>query len=103
MIHRDRLTARLDGEFAVFLIGMRINHPWKVHKWLPVAAAMPKMLAELAKNPDLGYLGGDSWFGRTTLMVSYWRSKPVANSSTRAMRQASPARNPGALLLSPSA
>jgi hypothetical protein len=32
------------------------------------------MLRELAKNPELGYLGGDAWFGRTTMLVSYWRS-----------------------------
>jgi len=31
-----RMTADLDGEFVVLLIGMRINKPWKVHKWWPV-------------------------------------------------------------------
>ena len=29
---------------------------WKPHKWLPVATAMPRMLAELARAPDLGLL-----------------------------------------------
>jgi hypothetical protein len=32
MIHIDRLSAEMDGEFVVFLIGMRINRMWKVHK-----------------------------------------------------------------------
>ena len=29
-----RLTGQIDGDFVVFLIGMRINKPWKPHKWL---------------------------------------------------------------------
>jgi hypothetical protein len=43
----SRVTGALEGDFVVFLIGMRINKPWKLHKWLPVARAMPKMLNEL--------------------------------------------------------
>ena len=35
----SRVTGGIDGDFVVFLIGMRINKPWKVLKWLPVAAA----------------------------------------------------------------
>ena len=45
-----RMTAEVDGEFVVFLIGMRINKPWKVHKWLPVFLAMPKMLKESSEK-----------------------------------------------------
>ena len=70
----QRMTGTLDGDFVVFLIGMRINRWWKVHKWMRVASAMPRMLRELEKNPDLGCLGGEQWFGRTTIMVQYWRS-----------------------------
>lgn len=58
----------------MFLIGMRINRVWKPWQWLRVAAAMPRMIGELESKPELGYLGGESWFGRTTLMVQYWRS-----------------------------
>ncbi len=43
----SRMTAEVEGDFVVFLIGMRINKPWKVHKWLPVFLAMPRMLKEL--------------------------------------------------------
>ena len=39
MIRNERLTSKLEGEFVVFLIGMRINNPLEVHKWLPVARA----------------------------------------------------------------
>lgn len=70
-IHAERMIPEVDGDFVVFLIGMRINKPWKLHKWLPVARAMPKMLRELAANPDLGLLGFNSAFG---LIVQYWRS-----------------------------
>ena len=42
MLIRERVTAELPGEFVVFLIGMRINKPLRVHQWLPVMAAMPR-------------------------------------------------------------
>ncbi len=74
MIHRDRMTARLDGDFAVFLIGMRINRPWAVRRWWPVAAAMPRMLRELYTQPSLGLLSHEMWFSRTIILVQYWRS-----------------------------
>ncbi|MGO9957504.1 MAG: hypothetical protein ACLP50_16295 [Solirubrobacteraceae bacterium] len=31
-----RLTAEMDGDFVVFLIGMRFNKLWKPWKWFPV-------------------------------------------------------------------
>ena len=43
----QRMSAQIEGDFVVFLIGMRINKPWKLHKWFPVFLAMPKMLKEL--------------------------------------------------------
>lgn len=74
MINRERLSASLDGDFVVFLIGMRINSPWKVHKWLPVASAMPRMITELHRQPELGFLHAEMWFSRTIILVQYWRS-----------------------------
>jgi len=74
MIRSQRLTANLDGEFVVFLIGFRVNQPLKFYKWLPVFMAMPKMLVELYRQPELGFLHAESWYGRTTIMVQYWRS-----------------------------
>jgi hypothetical protein len=56
------------------MIGMRINKPWLVHKWLPVAKAMPRMIEELCRQPEMGFVHAESWFGRTTIMVQYWRS-----------------------------
>ncbi|EYC51835.1 hypothetical protein AZ34_12695 [Hylemonella gracilis str. Niagara R] len=74
MIHKERLTATLEGDFVVFLIGMRINKPWLIHKWFPVAQAMPRMLKELGQQPDLGLLHAEMWFSRTIILVQYWRS-----------------------------
>lgn len=69
----ERVSGRIDGDFVVFLIGMRINRPWKVHKWWPVFMAMPKMLKELdAAGPDSGCLGYSA-VGMLTI-VQYWRS-----------------------------
>lgn len=73
-IINQRITAQAQDEFVVFLIGMRINRLWKVHKWLPVAAAMPRMIRELSQKPEDGLLGLESWFGNPTIMVQYWRS-----------------------------
>ena len=73
-IMTQRMTARLDGDFVVFLIGMRINRPWKLHKWLPVARAMPRMLKELAGRPESGFLGFQLYGGIPPVMVQYWRS-----------------------------
>jgi hypothetical protein len=40
------MTTEIQGDFIVFLIGMRINNPWKIHRWLPVFLAMPRMLRD---------------------------------------------------------
>jgi hypothetical protein len=66
-------VGRIEGDFVVLLIGMRINKPWKVHKWWPVFTAMPRMLKELrAKGPEAGLLGHSAL--STRLIVQYWRS-----------------------------
>ena len=74
-IIRERVTAEIqDSQFVVFLIGMRVNKPWKIHRWLPVARAMTKMITELNTAGDLGLRHVESWFGRTSVMVQYWDS-----------------------------
>ena len=67
----QRMSAEIDGDFVVFVIAMRINKPWKPHKWLPVFLAMPKMLNELRARPDSGFLGSVS---AGLMVVQYWRS-----------------------------
>jgi hypothetical protein len=71
----DRYTARVDKPVVLFLIGMRINTLLAIQKWLPVAAAMPRMLAELAKKPEAGLLSYRSyWSGRVIMVQEYWQS-----------------------------
>ena len=73
-VRAEKLSAVMDGDFVVFLIGMRINNPLRVDKWLPVASAMPKMLKELYANPELGLIHHEMWFSRTIVLIQYWRS-----------------------------
>ena len=74
-VHPGRYTAEIDGDFVVFVIGMRLNKLWKVHRWGPVFMAMPPMLRELDRHPDKGLLGVRTmWFGRTITLLQYWRS-----------------------------
>lgn len=67
----ERMAARIEGDFVVFLIGMRINKWWKIHQWLPVGFAMQRMLKELEQKPDLGLLAVRQ---SSAVIVQYWRS-----------------------------
>ena len=74
-VRNGRFSAQIEGDFVVFLIGLRVNKPLLVHKWMPVARAMPRMLKELFRKPELGLLGARNFLsGRTLMMVQYWRS-----------------------------
>lgn len=46
MTRNERLTATVEGPFVVFLIGLRINNI------LPLTRAMPRMLADLQRQPQ---------------------------------------------------
>lgn len=70
-IEARRLTAELEGDFVVFLIGVRIDKPWKVRRWRPVFAVMRPMLKELAAHPEAGFLGYTMGF---PAIVQYRRS-----------------------------
>ncbi len=73
---KKRVTAEIEGDFVVFLIGMRINKLWKAQKWLPIFVAMPKMVRELERSPQSGFLGANLYLGgpRRPMLVQYWRS-----------------------------
>ncbi|MFF4350798.1 DUF4188 domain-containing protein [Streptomyces sp. NPDC001530] len=72
-----RTTAAVEGDAVVLLIGMRINHFWAVHQWLPVMLSMFRMLGELARDSDRGLLGRVLLTAspRTYYVVQYWESK----------------------------
>jgi hypothetical protein len=82
-VQRGRFTADIEGDFVVFLIGMRFNHPLRVHKWWPVFTAMPTMIRALHQHPELGCLGTQNWIGRTTLLLQYWRDFDSLNQFAR--------------------
>lgn len=69
---RRRVTAKIEGDFVVFLIGARINAPWKVGHLVWFLPLMGKMIKELEGRPDSGFLGVEP-MGLTS-MVQYWRS-----------------------------
>ena len=71
-----RVTAEIEGDFVVFLIGMRINRLWKPWKWAPTLVAMPRMIRELERSPDSGFLGARPMLAgpRSPVVVQYWRS-----------------------------
>jgi hypothetical protein len=74
-VFKGRYSGTLEGDFVVFMIGMRVNKPWKVHRWLPVFLQMPKMLRELQGRPDSGLLGASQGFLSTgPIVIQYWRS-----------------------------
>lgn len=84
-IYAERMAAEIEGEFVVFLIGLRLNKPWKVHKWWPVFAAMPRMLKELSNDPASGFLGYQQ---SLTTIVQYWRSFDDLEAYARARDKA---------------
>ena len=71
---QQRSIAKIEGDFAVFRVGMHIHHLWKVHKWVPVFRNMTKIINELEAE-DSGLLG---WEGKLGVwnheIIQYWRS-----------------------------
>jgi Domain of unknown function (DUF4188) len=75
-INRGRWTVSDQDEVVVFLIGMRINKPWKVKQWWPVFTSMPKMLRWLDKHPQAGLLHYEFALKSplSPVVIQYWRS-----------------------------
>ncbi|SNS20656.1 DUF4188 domain-containing protein [Rhodococcoides kyotonense] len=70
-----RHTARIEGDFVVFVIGIRINKWRKVRRWVRPFFAMPAMLKELRAHPEAGLLDARIMLGgRTFTLIQYWRS-----------------------------
>ena len=92
-IFTGRKTHHYEGELVVFLIGMRINKPWRIDKWLPVVRAMGPMLTELTRDPDSGLRGFRLGLGVDgPFLVQYWSSVEklyaYANDTSRKHRPA---------------
>lgn len=76
-IFNGRYTARIEGDFVVFLIGARVNAWNKIGKLAWIGQANNAMYQVLASKPEYGYLGGEMFnrdFFRESITISYWRS-----------------------------
>ncbi len=87
-IYSERVTVSRDEGFVVFLIGARVNRWWQLPVLWGVARAMNRMMAELTSDPDSGLLAYESFGGRTTLMVQYWRSTDDLYRYSKSKQQA---------------
>jgi hypothetical protein len=73
----QKVAADRDDPFVVFLIGLRINAFWKLHRWVPIFLIAPRMVRELVSDPDSGLLGSRTVVGpgvRNVGFVQYWES-----------------------------
>ena len=74
-VFQGRYAAKLEEPVVVFLIGVSINRPLAIRRWLPVVMAMGPMMRELSQQPDLGLLGSRFFVSWPLIMgVQYWRS-----------------------------
>jgi hypothetical protein len=88
-IFPGRYTARSAEPFVVFIIGMRVNRIFALRRWTRVAAAIPPMLAELKRNPDLGLLHAEPFlYWRGVGLIQYWRSFELLHAYAHARESA---------------
>lgn len=74
-IFPGRYTAQSDEPFVVFLIGFRVNRWLALRSWTRMAAAMPRMIAELKRDPSLGLLHAQYFvYWRGVGVIQYWRN-----------------------------
>ena len=72
-VKQGRWTARIEGDFVVFIIGARfdVRNPVRSLRDLGGRMSMPQMLKYLMKHPEKGLLGYEQ-SGLTS--IQYWRS-----------------------------
>lgn len=70
-----RYTADAGDECVVILVGMRVNRPWKLHRWLWFSFQARAMTRWLQRRPQEGLLwAGWGWVGGSAMGIQYWRS-----------------------------
>lgn len=74
-VKRGRFTARTDGSFVVFVMGVRVNRVFALGSWVGVLLSLRSMLRELRGRPETGFLGGRTHFSwREVTLFQYWSS-----------------------------
>jgi len=88
-----RVHAEREEPFVVFLIGMRVNKLWAVHRWLPILLVATRMVRELRAREDSELLRSRSRTcaptpGTPTRSISTrgnpttWRRRPTGPSAS---------------------
>ena len=95
-VFTGRYTADVDGDFVVFLIGMRFNKPWNVRGWWHTFTSMRPMLKELEAHPRarpaLRAAGLDRRPGRGPVLALVRAARPLraqrrTTSTSRALEE----------------
>lgn len=87
-----RLTVQRQEGFVVFLLGARVNKWWMLPALWAIAMASRRMMKELLADPENGLLSYESYGGRNSLTVMYWRSHEHLQRYSRSKaRQHAPA------------
>lgn len=80
-----RVTADIEGDYVLFIIGMQVHRWRRVGQWGAAARAMVAMLHELRAHPELGLLRAEPglFFGGLGV-IEYWRSYEDLEAYARA-------------------
>ncbi|WP_336024986.1 DUF4188 domain-containing protein [Halobellus salinisoli] len=70
------MAAEIDGEYVIYINGMRLNKLRALPKYLRAGLKAGKMFEQLAADPDSGFLGYlPAYMGlRSGAAIQYWRS-----------------------------
>ena len=80
------MTAQIQGDFVVLMLGLRVNRWWRFHRWIPAVLAMPRMLSELKRKPELGLLGVEFYGVLKPVIIQYWRSYDLLEQYARSKK-----------------
>jgi hypothetical protein len=71
----ERTTAVIDGDFVVFLVGLRVNKVWRPDRWFGTVLAGRAMNDALVKDPASGLLNSRLVItARGPMFIQLWRS-----------------------------
>lgn len=75
-INENRMAAEIDGEYVIYINGMRLNKLRALPRYLRAGLEAAKMFERLEADPDSGFLGYlPAYMGlRSGAAIQYWRS-----------------------------
>lgn len=70
-----RYTADAGEGCVLIIVGMRVNRPWKLHRWLWFSFQARAMTRWALSTPHSGLLDASwGWLGSSAVGVQYWRT-----------------------------